>query len=74
MIELYNAECIEKMKELTLKGVKVDAIIADLPYFQVVKDAWDNQWKYFIGIEKSSEYFKIAKERLQLADIKKKLF
>ena len=45
MIELYNAECIEKMKELTLKGVKVDAIIADLPYFQVVKDAWDNQWK-----------------------------
>ena len=45
MIELYNAECIEKMKELTLKGVKVDAIIADLPYFQVVKDDWDNQWK-----------------------------
>lgn len=45
MIELYNAECIEKMEELTLKGVKVDAIIADLPYFQVVKDDWDNQWK-----------------------------
>lgn len=32
MIELYNAECIEKMKELISKGVKVDAIITDLPY------------------------------------------
>ena len=32
MIELYNAECIEKMKELISKGVKVDAIICDPPY------------------------------------------
>lgn len=40
MIELYNAECIEKMKELISKGVKVDAIICDPPY-GTTKCKWD---------------------------------
>lgn len=40
MIELYNAECIEKMKELTSKGIKVDAIICDPPY-GTTKCKWD---------------------------------
>lgn len=39
-IELYNDNCIEKMKELIEKGVKVDAIIVDPPY-GTTKCAWD---------------------------------
>lgn len=32
MIELYNDECIKIMQQLINKGVKVDAVIADIPY------------------------------------------
>ena len=32
MISLYNGDCIEVMKQLISEGVKVDCIIADLPY------------------------------------------
>ena len=31
-IELYNSDCIEKMKELISQGIKVDTIIVDPPY------------------------------------------
>ena len=31
-IELYNGDCLEVMQQLIDKGVKVDAIITDLPY------------------------------------------
>lgn len=29
----------------TLDDESVDAIITDPPYFGIVKDSWDNQWK-----------------------------
>ena len=32
MINLYNGDCIEVMKQLIYEGVRVDCIIADLPY------------------------------------------
>ena len=32
MIELYRGDCLEVMDELIKKGVKVDAIITDIPY------------------------------------------
>ena len=32
MIKLYNGDCIAVMKRLISEGVKVDCIIADLPY------------------------------------------
>ena len=32
MIELYNDECIKIMQQLINKGIKVDAVIADIPY------------------------------------------
>ena len=32
MIDLYNGNCLEAMETLINKGVKVDAIITDLPY------------------------------------------
>lgn len=32
MIELYNDDCIKIMQELVEKGIKVDAVITDIPY------------------------------------------
>lgn len=46
MVELnkiYNMDCIEYMK--TLPKNCIDPIIADPPYFKIVKNDWDNQWK-----------------------------
>lgn len=46
MIELnkiYNEDCLETMKRLPDESV--DLIIADPPYFKIIKDEWDNQWK-----------------------------
>ena len=45
MIKLIYGDCIEKMDKIIDKGIKVDAIICDLPYFNIVDDAWDNIWK-----------------------------
>ena len=42
---LIQGDCIEIMNNLIKDEVKVDAVIADLPYFQVVDAAFDNQWK-----------------------------
>lgn len=42
---IYQGDCIDIMNKLIQDGIKVDAVIADLPYFQVVEDDWDNQWK-----------------------------
>ena len=43
-IQLYQGDCLEVMDTLIQQGIKVDAIISDIPYFQIVKDNWDNQW------------------------------
>lgn len=43
-IKLYNGDCLEVMDKLIAEGVKVDAVISDIPYFQVIKNNWDNQW------------------------------
>ena len=44
-IDLYNGDCLEVMQQLIDKGVKVDAIITDIPYqisvdnnFKTMKD------------------------------------
>lgn len=41
MIELYNGDCLEIMQQLIDKGVKVDAIITDIPY-GTTACKWDN--------------------------------
>ena len=41
MIELYNGEAIEKINELVDKGVRVDAVITDIPY-GTTACSWDN--------------------------------
>ena len=46
MIELnkvYNEDCLTTMKKIEDKSV--DLIIADPPYFRIVKNDWDNKWK-----------------------------
>jgi len=40
---IHNQDCIEYMK--TLPNECVNLIIADPPYYKIVKDDWDNQWK-----------------------------
>lgn len=42
-ITLINADCIEVLPKI--KPACVDLIVDDPPYFRVVKDAWDNDWK-----------------------------
>ncbi|MFS0643808.1 DNA-methyltransferase [Siminovitchia sp. 179-K 8D1 HS] len=40
--QIYNEDCLETMKRLPTGSV--DLILADPPYFGIVKDSWDNQW------------------------------
>lgn len=40
--KLYNGDCLEIMQFIPDKHI--DHIICDLPFYQVVKDEWDNQW------------------------------
>lgn len=45
MIKLYNDDCIKVLKQMITDNTKVDHVIVDIPYFAVVKDEFDNQWK-----------------------------
>tara|TARA_R110000751_G_scaffold118300_2_gene218670 strand:+ start:18 stop:914 length:897 start_codon:yes stop_codon:yes gene_type:complete len=38
-----NRDCLEFLK--SLDDESVDLVIADPPYFEIIKDEWDNQWK-----------------------------
>ncbi|MDE5648238.1 MAG: site-specific DNA-methyltransferase [Muribaculaceae bacterium] len=40
---IYNAECIESMKKLPSESI--DLVIADPPYWKVVGEKWDYQWR-----------------------------
>ena len=40
--KIYNMDCIEYMK--TLPDECIDLIVADPPYYKVVKNDWDNKW------------------------------
>ena len=39
----YNADCIEKMQ--SFEDNSVDLVVADPPYWKVVGEKWDYQWK-----------------------------
>lgn len=41
--KIYNQDCIEYMK--TLPDECIDLIIADPPYYKIVNEKWDKQWK-----------------------------
>jgi DNA modification methylase len=42
MIELKHADCLEYLR--ALDDESADLVVVDPPYFEIVKDAWDNQW------------------------------
>ena len=57
MIELnkiYNEDCLETMSKIP--DSSIDLIVADPPYYQVVKEDWDNQWRT------ESEYYEWCKK------------
>ncbi|MFA1562601.1 DNA-methyltransferase [Aliivibrio fischeri] len=41
-LQLINTDCLDYLK--TLPNNSIDLILTDPPYFQVKKNAWDNQW------------------------------
>lgn len=41
--KIYNEDCLETMKRIDDNSL--DLIIADPPYFKIVKNDWDNKWK-----------------------------
>jgi DNA modification methylase len=41
--KIYNMDCLEGMKLIPDKSINL--IIIDPPYFGIVKNSWDNQWK-----------------------------
>ena len=51
---LENKDCLDFLK--TLEDNSVDLIINDPPYFEIVKDSWDNQWS------SEEEYLEWCKE------------
>lgn len=40
---LHNKDCLEFIKNI--KSESVDLVLTDPPYFEIVKNDWDNQWK-----------------------------
>lgn len=40
-----NGDCTIVLRDLYKQNIKVDAVITDIPYYQVVEDDWDNQWR-----------------------------
>lgn len=42
-VKLYHGDCLIEMNKIADKSI--DALITDIPYFNVVDEKWDNQWK-----------------------------
>jgi len=55
--KLYNEDCLATMKKIP--NEYIDLIIADPPYFQIIKNDWDNQWN------NQNEYIQWCKKWLQ---------
>lgn len=43
MYSLHNGDCLPWLK--SLESASVDCVFVDLPYFGIVDEAWDKQWK-----------------------------
>lgn len=60
--KLYQGNCLQVMQQLKEEKIQVSAVIADIPYFQVVKESFDNQWQdeddYLKWVEESIFLFK----------------
>ena len=67
--QIYNMDCLEGMKLIDDKSI--DMILCDLPYFQVAKESWDNNWNelddYLHWVELNLvEYNRILKDNSNL--------
>ena len=53
---IFNLDCSKYLDELSKQEKQIDTIILDPPYFNVVNEKWDKQWKsiqdYLIWMEK----------------------
>jgi DNA modification methylase len=53
--KIYNDDCIDYLNKLSKQEKQIDCIILDPPYFNVVNEKWDKQWKslddYLLWIE-----------------------
>ena len=41
---IYNNDCLKQLEIFIKDKIMVDHVICDLPYFQVIKNDFDNQW------------------------------
>lgn len=62
---ILNKDCLDVMSDIS--NDSIDLIIADIPYFEIVKEEWDNQWKnfddYLIWLDKVfGEFSRILKQ------------
>lgn len=63
--KIYNMDCISGMSQI-LPDESVDLIIADPPYFKVIGEKWDYNWRTEIDyIEWSKNWFKEASRVLR---------
>ena len=57
MNTFLNMDCEQGILKLFENNIKVDSVIADLPYYCIVGDEWDNQWKskedYFDWVQRT---------------------
>ena len=54
IMRLENKDCLELLKDLDDNSI--DLVVVDPPYFEIVKNDWDNQWK------SEQEYLEWCKE------------
>lgn len=48
--QIIHADCMDILKQLPDK--RIDLIVTDAPYFGIVKNDWDNQWKDIFEFQK----------------------
>lgn len=63
--KIINADCFDILKQLPDKSI--DCILTDPPYFKIVKNDWDNQWKDIFEFQKGvgelgKEFNRVLKE------------
>jgi site-specific DNA-methyltransferase (adenine-specific) len=63
--KIINADCLDILKQLPDKSV--DCILTDPPYFGIVKNDWDNQWKDIFDFQRwvgelGKEFLRVLKD------------
>lgn len=63
--KIINADCLDILKKLPDKSV--DCILTDPPYFGIVKNDWDNQWKDIFDFQRwvgelGKEFLRVLKD------------